>query len=619
MLWGFFCDDHGQQLVLEGAVDHPTMRPWSLYDFGAAPRPGDAVFENGSYAWWTDEDWKVRFFRPVASLALMLDHAAFGRWAPGYHASGLAWFALLLVLAHALYRALGLGPGTALLATLFVAVEDGGVFPVGWTANRNTLVEAVFVVLALLCVARPKRVGAGSVALALAAACAAALAKESGVAAFPLVAVVLLWRAFYPGGARATSGDAPAERGGAAETSVGAAETSVGAAETSVGAAETGVGAALAIDRAARAVDGAAALRPAASRRLAMGGAAAALALAGAYVAFLLTSGYGATCAFYPTPWDAPGAVLRNAALLSAIAPLSMAGPIGPDVLSFQRELGDAFLPFAIPFAIAWLAGAALLAVRAPRWLPFIAIAVVTLLPQAGAPPAARLLFVPMIGFAPLLALLVVRWRAAGGRRRSGATAILVSAIGLSVLASLVAALSFLTLTRTVRAGIVAAEVPPPDDAGPQGYREAIVLNAPTEFLMLVPVTTWTFETGDRGVRFWPLQCGRRALEWTRVDATTFDLRTPGPAFGTGPVERVLLAREPDVAAGRVWRTALFDVEALEPSPVRAVRVRLPAPLEDPSYAFLAWSEGGLRRVAPPAVGETVEFAALEPLLPMMP
>src|SRR5262245_1582951 len=80
--WGFCADDYGHQVVRRGAAGQSTMRPWNLYDFGAAPAPGEVNYENGAFPWWTDSDWMVRFLRPLTSLSLWLDHAVFGDWAP---------------------------------------------------------------------------------------------------------------------------------------------------------------------------------------------------------------------------------------------------------------------------------------------------------------------------------------------------------------------------------------------------------------------------------------------------------------------------------------------------------------------------------------------------------
>jgi hypothetical protein len=201
LLWGFFADDYSQQLVLRG-VTIGSMRPWSLYDFGQLDPAQLATFEQAGYPWWMGADWKVRFFRPLSSLTLWLDHVLFGDQAIGYHLSSLAWFALALVLVHALFRAIGLGPKRALLALLIFGVHSGSAVPVGWIANRNSLVALVLEVGAVLAVATSRRASSSpsraALALAMALGLASALSKESGVAALALVALFLVWHARRP-------------------------------------------------------------------------------------------------------------------------------------------------------------------------------------------------------------------------------------------------------------------------------------------------------------------------------------------------------------------------------------------------------------------------------------
>ena len=147
---------------------------------------------------------------------------------------------------HALYRAAGLERGVALLALAVFGLEDGSVLPVGWIANRNTVIEALCTASAVLVLVRWRlRPDAGAIAAALALALLACLAKESGVSAPALVALVLAIAA-----RRAPKGSGEA-------------------------------------------------------RRLRIGaGLGAALAAGG--LAFLPLAGYGGHSAFYPTPWGDP-------------------------------------------------------------------------------------------------------------------------------------------------------------------------------------------------------------------------------------------------------------------------------------------------------------------------
>jgi len=191
---GFYADDYGHQLVLAGeGLEGIAMGPSGLYDFGVAPRPGEPLFELGSFAWWTDPDWKVRFFRPLTSWSLWLDHAVFGNNAVGYHATSLVLFAVLCAALFALFRALSLGLIPSLLALLLFASEDGSAVVVGWVAHRNSLIELLCTVLAVLVLAQGRLTALRLAGSLLLAACAC-MAKESGITAFALIAAWLWLR-----------------------------------------------------------------------------------------------------------------------------------------------------------------------------------------------------------------------------------------------------------------------------------------------------------------------------------------------------------------------------------------------------------------------------------------
>jgi hypothetical protein len=547
---GFLADDYGHQLVLSGAAEHPSLRPWNLYDFGSAPAPGEQAFELGTYPWWVDGDWKVRFLRPLASLSLWLDHALYGGSALGYHATSLLFFGLILWAAHALYLRLGLGPGGAALALFFLAAEDGSSFVAGWIANRNTLVEALCVLFSALVVLRAPRIRARTVALSLGLAACAALAKESGLVAFVFSALLLARRR-----------DEPLARRGAL---------------------------------------------------------LAAVALLG-YLVLYVALGYGSNSIFYPTPWGAPASVVRGLVLLGATTPLALSSPFAPDVLFLFPRLQGAFLPYAVVLALAFLGALAIAARREPRALPLALLAGLAILPQASAPISDRLLLVPMLGFAGLLALFVQAWSARGGLRRLAGWLVLAVAGPISLVACGARSVQFLALGERMRNVVLEADVGAPEE----GPREALLLNVPSAVACLAPISTWLIETGDEGVRFWPLQLGRRELAWTRIDEVSFELELRAPPeerWPAGPLERVFLTAQPFDEPPKRWQTALFQVEALEASPSAArARFHFPAPLEAGHLRFLAWQDGRLRRIAPPPLGETLVLPPAEPLFPFLP
>jgi hypothetical protein len=550
--WGFYADDFTHQMVLDGAHHGlGTLRPWALFDFGTAPEPGSALHALGVAPWWISPDWKLRFFRLIPSLTQWLDHALFGRAAVFHHAVSLGYFAVLLVLLHAMYLAAGLERRAALLALALFGVANGSIFTVGWLANRNSLLECVFAVSAVLVAMRAARgdspPGWSSVAFSYLLALGACACKESGIAAPLLVAFVF--------------------RG-------------------SIGA-----------------------------RRAAWIGP---LASAG-FLVFYVASGYGSRAAFYPTPWFESGLWFARLGQLAVFAPLGFVAPTIFDLASFQPRLLVPFLAVSAVLGLPLAIAVARAARAAPRAMFFAAWIALTMLPQAGAPPSERLLFVPMVGAAPWIAAYVERWWSRPAlKSRLGPALVGASGLLFAGGALFVRGATFVRIAAKPQLGVVlSAEVP--RDSTQRCV--AFVLQSPSQLAMLSLQSAWLFETGDASVRFAPLQWGRRGLRWTTVDERTFDLETLDRAFLDSAFEPVFLSSRTPPAVGTRWTAADFEVEALrgDERGLRAIRVRLPSAVGDPRWRFLTWRDGALRSIPPPPIGASVELprcAALDPLMP---
>jgi hypothetical protein len=531
---GFFADDYGHQLILRGPGVAPIPR-WSLYDFGTAPQW--AEFARGGHAllpWWTGSDWKIRFFRPLTSLSLRLDYALWNRQPLGYHVTNLVLWMVLLVLVHRLYEALGLPPRVAILGLLVFVLAHASSFPVGWIAHRNSVLEALFAIGAVLAALR------GGVGTALALGLAAALSKESGSFALLLVAAI-----FH---ARGRS-------------------------------------------------------RPACVALLAFG----------AYLTCLAWGGYGTRSLYYVTPWIAPVRFLENLVLLASGGVLSLLSPAPLEVfLSLPRSV-----LLALSILVGWPLAAAILR-RVPRGEARVLLgawAVLFLLPLGGAPPGDRLLFVPAIGAAGLLAMAWSAERARWGElslfRRTGAWVLALSVtVGsglylLNLSANILPGLAY-HVRQTVRA----------TDVGPRigGRRDVLVLQTESQLQGLTLSWTWHAEVDDESVHFALMQSARRGLRWTRTDERTFELEALRSCFLDTPLERLFLTSAA-LKAGTRWRTPDFEVEALtvDESCFRRFRVTLDRSLDDPSLRFVRPVEGVLSRIEPPAVGATLELPAAEP------
>ncbi len=183
---GFLADDYAHQWRLEGG----GLRT-DLYDFGATRDAIGASDAGALEAWWLGADWELTFVRPLTSLWIALDHLLFEGWSLPYHAENLLAFGLCTALLLRVLRNLGFGRDEAQIAGAIFAVSNTSLVPVGWIANRNSLLELTLGLGALaLLGARPsQRRLQGALALAL----LATMAKESGVV-FVLLVGWLAWR-----------------------------------------------------------------------------------------------------------------------------------------------------------------------------------------------------------------------------------------------------------------------------------------------------------------------------------------------------------------------------------------------------------------------------------------
>ncbi len=141
-----FLDDYLQGAMVEGTF--PGKR--SAFDLYAFVDDGDraALTQRGLLPWWTDPRLTIRFFRPLSSALLWLDHRVLAHAALPMHLHSFAWWLAAVLAARSLFKRL-LPPRVALLATAIFALAPCHALPLAWVANRETLVCLVFGALAL--------------------------------------------------------------------------------------------------------------------------------------------------------------------------------------------------------------------------------------------------------------------------------------------------------------------------------------------------------------------------------------------------------------------------------------------------------------------------------------
>lgn len=193
--FAFSVDDMLHVAELAGHAPLPERSALSLYVFAdGATDPMGAL--QGSYLpWWTADDLRVAFLRPLSSLTHGIDHALYGASPRGFHATNLLLWGLVLLAVGAFYLDLARDSGRSAvapaLAGAIFALDSAHIDNVVWIAGRYTLVTAFFAVLALRRYHRFRRDDdARSRWIALALTLAALLASE---AAFALA----LWFAAY--------------------------------------------------------------------------------------------------------------------------------------------------------------------------------------------------------------------------------------------------------------------------------------------------------------------------------------------------------------------------------------------------------------------------------------
>ena len=152
-LWaGFHLDDHVHRYLLSDLPGSERLLRAYESPFGIANGEPEIIrwqIENGYAPWWTYDRLLISLWRPLGELSHRLDYLLWPSNAAAMHAHSLLCFMALVFAVTALFRRI-LGPGTvAGLAGVLYAVDHTHGFAVGWIANRNVLIAALFGALAL--------------------------------------------------------------------------------------------------------------------------------------------------------------------------------------------------------------------------------------------------------------------------------------------------------------------------------------------------------------------------------------------------------------------------------------------------------------------------------------
>lgn len=193
---GFSLDDY----ILLYQMDGPSDREWAgsgPFDLFRWMVPGrnHRLVDGGGMPWWTYEDARLAFLRPVSSLTHAFDHALFGAKPFFEHLHSVLWFALMIALAMKVYSELIDTRWVVAVASAMFALDSAHGSAVGWISNRNAAIAGVFGIATLLFHHR-RRQGAGTKAAVAGWACFA-LALLSGELAIGALGYLLSYALLY--------------------------------------------------------------------------------------------------------------------------------------------------------------------------------------------------------------------------------------------------------------------------------------------------------------------------------------------------------------------------------------------------------------------------------------
>lgn len=546
----FYSDDYVLLCFLAGLI--PSSPPWyDLYAFF----DGSALTTQANLAgvpWWTHPELKLHLVRPLASALFTLEHAAFGHDPLGYHLVSIALYVALVAATGALFLRVLPRP-TAALALFVFAACDNHVHPVGWLACQHLLLAALSVVLGLLAYLRYREEGwrpgryLGPLGLGV-----GLLGGEAalGGAAY--------WLAYQ------LAGPVPPGRADGIRARAAAALPALGL---------------LAYFAAYKAVGGGA-------------------ANTGAYVDPLTSPLQFAATAAERLP------ILLGDAIVAVPSEFSAAFPSGPFVVvGLAAVAGVALLYRACLPAIPERERTAL------RWL--VPGALLALLVGVGGFPGSRLLLLPNLGIAPLLAVVILRGLQKGpspGRtawpRRAAAGFLGALHVALAPLLFLFSTLSSADIARKVEDVARTAEI----DAPPR--KRVFIAASSDPMVTIYPQAILALESPDALSCWSVLSMTKASHRLTRTGPSSFTLEPLGRTMLTGLFE--VLHRAPTAPIPRGYQItqcgATIRVAEVEDGKPSRLEVDLGTPLDDPALVLLTWRDGRLRRLHLPAIGETMEL-----------
>ena len=551
---GFYNDDY---LLIAGVKGYWPHGPpvWDLYRFSyGSEQKNLEAIADSGLMWWASPAFKLHLVRPLASLGFALDLKLFG------DGSSLGWhlhsIVWYLVLVHLV--------GSVLRASMPRAIA---------TANLAMLVYAVST--------------AHFFAYGWVASRHLAIAATLGM--FGLLALVRGHR-----------------RG--PWIFAGCLAASLGGGEAGIGIAIFGIVYVL-----SRPKSGSSEI----ARKLAPTAVVLCVWL-GCYVAI---GGGAAHSDGYVDPTSAPGRFAMKAATMIPVmvanatfgVPAEMATIMPPAPLAVLGLVAAAFV-----FGM-WRSARPAMLDDERSALPWLVVAgLMAIAPSLGGFPGARILLVPNLGFAALIAVLVRRGFAkieggstVGRIARAGGAGLLCFVHVIAAPLIDVANASFTAKTaRRLEELSATVDV---SDAPPTGVR-FFVLGASDPTVTMYPPTVQLATSAKHRelARCWSIVSGAKTShEMRRVAPNVIVVRPTAGRMLDGPFEALWRSRSEPFRPGDESRqcNVVYRVNAVDGGLPSEIQLTFDVPLEDPSVRFLRWNGERFERLVVPPVGDTATIA----------
>ena len=149
---GFMFDDYAQQEMLK--LIRNNQREMNIFNFITTPEEVNYYTQMTVIPWWTSPNWRVKYFRPVATFIHLIDYSLWGSNPLPYHIHNVIWYSILVILIYVFYYLFCNHLAMAFCGALVFALEPCHYMTVRWLASRNDIICATFLVSSFICYLR---------------------------------------------------------------------------------------------------------------------------------------------------------------------------------------------------------------------------------------------------------------------------------------------------------------------------------------------------------------------------------------------------------------------------------------------------------------------------------